>query len=76
MGMIVGHRVRDELFWFVERIDKDIKKLGKGLEKSEKSLKRKTKLGKTKNKKALRKQQIKFKRRIQNDLKELRKILK
>ena len=38
IGMILGYRVRDELFWFVESIDRDTKKLGKELEKSERRI--------------------------------------
>lgn len=61
IGIILGHRVRDELFWFIEGIDKDTKKFGKQMEDDEK---------------VLRKKQIKLKRRIQNDIKELRESLK
>ncbi len=29
IGSIVGHRIRDNLFWFIERVEKDIKRTKK-----------------------------------------------
>jgi hypothetical protein len=58
MGIIVAHKVRDELFWFIEGVDKDVKKIEKQIKE---------------DKTSLRKNQIELKRKIQLDLKQLKK---
>lgn len=61
LGMIVGHKIRDNLFWFVENVEKDTGKLGKQIKE---------------DKKAVRKKQIRLKRKIQRDMEELKKTFK
>lgn len=42
IGMIVGHKIRYDLFWFVENVEKDTKRLRKQIREDKKLLKKLT----------------------------------
>ncbi len=40
IGMIVGHRIRDELFWFLETVEKDTKRIKEEVKQDKKAVRR------------------------------------
>ena len=46
IGMIVGHKIRDNLFWFVENVEKDTKRLSRQIKEDKKRLEKVKKVSK------------------------------